>query len=109
MVPFERLTGRARKAMALAHEAAEDAGADIGPEHLLLGVAREQRGLGARILTRLGVSPEELGRHLGAGPQATARGSPAGSTAGLGRVIQLAFFLAGLGRHREVGTEHLLL
>src|SRR5262245_62283601 len=106
MVPFERFTRGAKKALALAHEAAQDAGADIEAEHLLVGIARERNGLGARILTRLGVSPEEIDRQVGVRPQTTTRGAPA---AGVGRAIELAFEEAVLLRHREVGTEHLLL
>src|SRR5262249_24505801 len=109
MVPFERFTRGAKKALALAHEAAQDAGADIEAEHLLVGIARERNGLGARILTRLGVSPEEIDRQVGVRPQTTADGSRGAPAAGVGRVIELAFEEAVLLRHREVGTEHLLL
>ena len=76
MVPFDRFTGSAKKALAYAQEAAQDAGTDIEPEHLLLGIAHEQQGLGARTLSRLGVSSEELDRQVGAGPRATAEGGP---------------------------------
>ena len=109
MVPFDRFTGSAKKALAYAQEAAQDAGADIEPEHLLLGIAHERNGLGAKTLSRLGVSSEELDRHVGAGPQAAAEGSRGTPAAGVRRVIQLAFEEAVLMRHREVGTEHLLL
>lgn len=109
MVPFERFTRGAKKALALAHEAAQDAGADIEAEHLLVGIARERNGLGARILTRLGVSPEEIDQQVGVRPQTTTQGSRGAPAAGVGRVIELAFEEAVLLRHREVGTEHLLL
>lgn len=109
MVPFDRFTGSAKKALAYAQEAAQDAGADIEPEHLLLGIAHEQKGLGARTLSRLGVSPEELDRQVGARPRATAEGSRGAPAAGVGRVIELAFEEAVLMRHPRVGTEHLLL
>ena len=109
MDALERLTGSAKKALAFAQKTAQDAGADIEPEHLLLGVVHEQAGLGARVLQRLGVSPGELERRVAARPQALAKGSPGAPAAGVGRVIQLAFEEAVLMRHREVGTEHLLL
>src|SRR5262245_2208909 len=109
MVPFDRFTGSAKRALAYAQEAAQEAGADIEPEHLLLGIAHEEQGLGARTLSRLGVSPEELHRQVGGGRQATAEGRRGAATAGVGRVIELAFEEAVLMRHRQVGTEHLLL
>ena len=109
MVPFDRFTGSAKKALAYAQEVAQDAGADIEPEHLLLGIAHEEKGLGARTLSRLGVSPEELHRQVGGRRQATAEGRRGAPAAGVVRVIELAFEEAVLMRHRQVGTEHLLL
>ena len=109
MDALERFTGRAKKALAFAQKAAQDAGVGIEPEHLLAGIVHDPNGLGARVLSRLGVSSEELDRQLAAGPQAIAKASPGAPAAGVRRVIQLAFEEAVLMRHREVGTEHLLL
>ena len=111
MVPFDRLNGRARTALAAAQEAAQTAGVDIEPEHLLLGVVHERDGLGGKVLKRLGVDPEKLDRHLGPStqPRAVTAGWTAAPTAAVRRVMELAFEEATLIRHREVGTEHLLL
>ena len=111
MVPFDRLNGRARTALAAAQEAAQTAGVDIEPEHLLLGVVHARDGLGGKVLKRLGVDPEKLDRHLGPStqPRAVTAGSTATPTAAVRRVMELAFEEATLMRHREVGTEHLLL
>jgi ATP-dependent Clp protease ATP-binding subunit ClpA len=111
VVPFDRLNGRARTALAAAQEAAQTAGVDIEPEHLLLGVVHERDGLGGKVLKRLGVAPEKLDRHLGPStqPRAVAAGWTATPTAAVRRVMELAFEEATLIRHREVGTEHLLL
>jgi hypothetical protein len=111
VVPFERLTGRAKTALAVAQEAAQAAGVDIELEHLLLGVVHERSGLGGKVLTRLGVAPEKLDQRLGPGTQrrpAAAVTMPI-ATAAVRRVMELAFEEATLMRHREVGTEHLLL
>lgn len=111
MVPFDRLNGRARTALAAAQEAAQTAGVDIEPEHLLLGVVHERDGLGGKVLKRLGVDSEKLDRHMGPStrPRAVTAGSTATPTAAVRRVMELAFEEASLMRHREVGTEHLLL
>src|SRR5262249_39420847 len=109
MDALERLTGHAKKALAFAQQAAQHAGVHIQPDHILLGIVHQQDGLGARVLSRLGVSSRELHRQLAGGPQATAEGSPGAPAAGVGRIIQLAFEEAVFMRHSEVGTEHLLL
>jgi hypothetical protein len=57
---FERFTLRARAVLRLAQDEAQRLKAGhIGTEHLLLGLLREDGGLGAGILTRLGVDLAE--------------------------------------------------
>jgi len=111
VVPFDRLNARARRALAAAQEAAQTAGVDIEPEHLLLGVVHERDGLGGKVLKRFRVGTEELDRHLGPStrPRAVTAGSTATPTAAVRRVMELAFEQATLMRHRQVGSEHLLL
>jgi ATP-dependent Clp protease ATP-binding subunit ClpC len=57
-IPF---TPRAKKVLERALREALTLGHNhIGTEHLLLGLAREVRGVGARILFELGISPREV-------------------------------------------------
>lgn len=57
-IPF---TGRAKKALELAlREAVHLNSASIGSEHLLLGILRENGGVGLRLLTDAGVDPVQL-------------------------------------------------
>jgi ATP-dependent Clp protease ATP-binding subunit ClpA len=59
--PFTRFTAPARESVVLAqHEARELGHGYIGTEHLLMGVAREERGTGGRALRSLGATPGEL-------------------------------------------------
>ena len=52
---FERFTDRARQAVELAHDEAMRLNHSyIGTEHLLLGLIREDHGVAAQVLTRLG-------------------------------------------------------
>jgi ATP-dependent Clp protease ATP-binding subunit ClpA len=56
---YERFTDRARKVMDLANQEAQRFNHDyIGTEHILLGVARVDEGVGAKILLELGAGPE---------------------------------------------------
>ncbi len=107
----DNFTERAKAAFARAQEAAEQMGHSyIGTEHLLLGLARENEGLGAKVLRENGLDAELLTslveRFVGRG----APGAPAqGFTPRAKRVIELAFADASRLGHRSVGTEHLLM
>ncbi len=107
----DNFTERAKAAFARAQEAAEQMGHSyIGTEHLLLGLARENEGLGAKVLRENGLDAQLLSslveRFVGRG----APGAPAqGFTPRAKRVIELAFADASRLGHRSVGTEHLLM
>jgi ATP-dependent Clp protease ATP-binding subunit ClpA len=58
---FERFTERARESVVLAQGAARELRHGyIGTEHLLLGVAGVGDGVGARVLRRVGIGPDEI-------------------------------------------------
>jgi ATP-dependent Clp protease ATP-binding subunit ClpC len=58
---FERFTESARQAVVLAQEEARTLKHDyIGTEHILLGLLREERGLGARALESLDITLEPV-------------------------------------------------
>ncbi|MFK3982083.1 Clp protease N-terminal domain-containing protein [Micromonospora sp. NPDC050397] len=58
---FERFTSNARRVITGGVDAAAEAGAGkAGPEHLLLGLADDEQGLGARVLAEYGVTPAVL-------------------------------------------------
>ena len=62
---FERYTERARRVLFFARYEAGGAGSPaIEPEHLLLALMREGKGLSARIFERARVSPDEVRRAL---------------------------------------------
>lgn len=63
---FDRFTERARQVVVLAAEEARMVGANlIGTEHVLLGLLREDEGLGARVMGSLGVTDERVAERLG--------------------------------------------
>jgi ATP-dependent Clp protease ATP-binding subunit ClpA len=105
--PFDRFTVRARRALAAAHADATAAGGEIGAEHLLAGLLRDEGSMAAKVLELFGVERGAMERAL----------RPAGVPAPAGvrlngearRAIEVAVReAAGLG-HGFVGTEHLLL
>src|SRR5581483_7684642 len=72
---FERFTERARQIVVLAQEEARTLKHDhIGPEHLLLGLLREQQGMGAKVLESFDITVErvrgEVVRIVGVGDHA---------------------------------------
>jgi hypothetical protein len=112
MYPFERFTERAKKVLTLAQEEAESAGHSyIGPEHLLIGLLREEEGLAARALGTLGVAldgtREAIRAELGTTPRTAI--SQIIPTARVKKVIEAAFEESQRMGHAYVGTEHLLL
>ena len=108
----ERLTPRARRVLGMAEdEAGALRQAEIGTEHLLLGLLREGRGLAARALRELGVEPDPLGQRIRArlpiadvGSEEPVRLGPAASDS-----IEMARAEARRLHHDYIGTEHLLL
>lgn len=69
--PVSRLTKRGRKVLELAlRESIHARSREITPEHILLGIIREEQGLAALILTKSGVDLAALRRRLLPGDQA---------------------------------------
>jgi hypothetical protein len=109
---FDKFTDGARKVLTLAQDEAQRFNHDyIGTEHLLLGLARVEEGVAARVLENMNV---ELAKVRTAVEFIVGRGSqPVVGEVGLTprgkRVIELAIDESrGLG-HNYIGTEHLLL
>ncbi|HET9808569.1 MAG TPA: Clp protease N-terminal domain-containing protein, partial [Candidatus Limnocylindria bacterium] len=111
--PFDHFDHRSKRVLALAQDEAVRFNHNyIGPEHLLLGLAREGEGIAARALEELGVTLSKLrstvekviGRGDAAIPPKEITLSPHTK-----RIIEYAIEEASkLGRN-DVGTEHLLL
>ena len=106
-----RFTERASGAIAAARDASASLGHSyVGTEHLLLGVAAETEGLGARVLLSRGLDMLALTRLVAA---EAGSGEPGAPEQGLKPNARLAIERAAedarrLG-HGCIGTEHLLL
>jgi ATP-dependent Clp protease ATP-binding subunit ClpC len=83
----------------------------IGPEHLLLGLTREDGGVAARVLSNLGVDLAEIRNAVesmvGQGEQQGT--GEVGLTPRAKKVIELSVDEGRRLGHHYVGTEHLLL
>ena len=109
---LDRFTKRARRVLILAQEEALRLNHTyIGPEHLLLGLVREENGVAVNVLRELGVEPSEViravERTVGRGERPL-HGKPSLAPRSK-RVIELAVDEARLMGHHYIGTEHLLL
>ena len=109
---FDRFTDRARRVLTLAQEEAARLNHNhIGTEHLLLGLIREQDGVGAHVLADAGVDVERA--------RAAAQSvRPRPDTPTIGqislterakKVIERSVQEAQRLGHHHIGTEHLLL
>ena len=107
-----RFTERAKAALRLAQECSAELGHGyVGSEHLLLGLAREGKGVAAKVLQSAGLEPESLkaaiARMVGVGAPG---GAPSqGLTPRCKKIIELSLTEAARLGHHYVGTEHLLL
>lgn len=109
---FERFTPRARAVVVAAQESARAAGNDrITPEHLLLGVLSETRGLAVLLLTGLGTDTAALGEAATAALPAPADTVPAliPFDPDAKKTLELTFRHALRLGHNYIGTEHVLL
>lgn len=110
---FERLSDRARRAMALANIEAQRLNHDhIGAEHIFLGMLKEGDGVGCRALQSLGIALDALHKEVESklppgGVSKSAERLQQSQRAK--RVIERAIDRARDLNHTYVGTEHLLL
>ncbi len=109
---FERFTDRARRVLTYAQEEARQLNHSfIGTEHILLGLLREENGVGAHALRSLGVSfqavrdqVQEMIGTAGSVPNGTPPFTPRAK-----KVLELALREALQLNHSYIGTEHILL
>jgi len=107
---YDYFSESAQKAIHLANEEAQRLSHDhLTAEHLLLGIIKEE-GLGAKILTSLGVKPNEIFSDIeslighGEGPVKEVTLSPRSK-----KVLELAYNAAREMGFNYVGSEHILL
>ncbi len=111
---WQRFTERARRVILSAQEEAGKLNSGyVGTEHLLIGLVRENEGVGARVLLEMGVTSdsvrEEVKRELTAQVEFERSGGEPKLTPKAKRVLELAADEARRMRHNYIGSEHLLL
>jgi len=109
---FEKFSERARRVLTLAQEEAQRLNHHyIGSEHILLGLAREDEGVAAKVLVNLGASLSKVRNAVefvvGRGEKPST--GETGLTPGAKKIIELAIDEARHLGHNYIGTEHLLL
>ena len=110
--PFERFTERAKHVLTLAQEEAEGSGQSyIGTEHLLLGLLRENDGIGGQTLSNLGIDTGKVREVIESAISRNERiiFQQIIPTSRVKRVIELSFEEARRMGHNYVGTQHILL
>ena len=110
---FDRFTSRALRVLFYARSQVSQLGSStVEPEHILLGVLDEGKGLGSRFLARTGGTLDDLRRDIvrrlpKREPISESDDIPFGAPCE--RVLQYAAEEADRLLHKAVGTEHLLL
>ncbi len=104
---IERIcTSSAEKALVLAREEAKTLGHSVDARHLMLGLLKEGKGIGAKHLNHMNVKAEAV-RRLVDGP--IAQNQAAFPMNGLEQYIERAFEECTRLGHEFIGSEHLLL
>ncbi len=111
MASMERFTQRARRVLSLAHKEAERMKhAQIGTEHLLMGLLLDQGGIAGQVLRDLGLDIDSV---LTITESITGFGEYSGDALALSRgtqrVLELAVEEARNLSHHYIGVEHILL
>lgn len=110
---MDRFTQPARKALQLANDEAQQLQhAYIGAEHLLIGLVREEDGLGGQVLRSEGVTFErvhELVTRVAPAGTATTSSNRRDLTPRTRQVLEYAVEEARRLNHAYIGTEHILL
>jgi ATP-dependent Clp protease ATP-binding subunit ClpA len=108
---FERFTDRSRRVLVYAQDEARDLHADIGTEHLLLGLIRESDGIAAKALGAVGITYDSVREKI-EGKVSADDSAKVGSppfTPRAKKVLEFALREALQLGHNYIGTEHLLL
>jgi len=109
---FTRFTDRARTAVVASQEHARDAGhAQIGVEHLVLGLLDEPESMAAKAMVASGASLEAVRERIVAlvPPQPEPTRGPVPFSPGGKKAIELSVREALRLGHNYIGTEHILL
>ena len=108
---FGKLTERAQRVLAYAQEEAIALKhSNIGTEHVLLGLVKEQEGIAAKVLQSFDISEEQIRDGVfKLITEGTTTPSSLHYTPRAKRVIELSMDEARKLHHNFVGTEHLLL
>ena len=113
MYPFNEFTESAKRVLTLAQEEAEIGRLTyIGTEHLLLGLMRDEEGMGARVLQNLGLEIDKVRAAIASvlgRDQRVTRQHQIIPTSRVKKVIEIAFEEARRRGSHHVGAEHLLL
>ncbi len=109
---WQRFTERARRVVLLGQEEAGKMNSShVGTEHLLLGLIRENEGVAAQVLHKMGVSLERVRLEIEDEVEPSEEGvsSEPKLTPRAKRALELAADEARRMHHNSIGTEHLLL
>ncbi len=98
-------TSSAEKALVLAREEAKTLGHSVDARHLMLGLLKEGKGIGAKHLTQMNVRAEAVRKLVDDVPHSSA----AFPTNGVEQYIERAFEECARLGHEFIGSEHLLL
>ena len=105
-----RFTLRAENVLKRAHECAAELGHGyVGSEHILLALAYQKEGKGARTLEKVGITPQKIEQAIceRSGRGRKNRATPQGLTAVARRVVTRAYTFSEREKKSFIGEEHI--
>ncbi len=108
----QKLTERAREAIALSEDCAKEMGHNyIGTEHLLWGLLNEGEGVAAKALEMNGLTPEKIEKKIDifVGTGVPIEEITTGFTPRTKAVLERSYSEAMRFHHNYIGTEHILI
>ncbi len=108
----QKLTERAREAIALSEDCAKEMGHNyIGTEHLLWGLISEGEGVAAKVLSSNGLTPEKVEKKIDVliGTREPIDEITTGFTPRTKSILERSYSEAMRLGHSYIGTEHILI
>lgn len=106
---FQKLTLHSKKALKDAFNFALSSGQEIiTPQHILYGLSQQKGSIGAQILAKSKISSDEIKKTLGEKSTGQRTITQIGLAPATRKLLEKAFLIASINKHKYIGTEHLL-
>ncbi len=106
---FEKFSNHSKKAIKNAFDLAVACGhKSIAPQHILYGLSLQRGSIAHQVLSKMKITSQEIKSALEKNTKKKKMLGQIGLDQNTKKILERAFLISGINRHRYVGTEHLL-